>query len=86
MAFLLALTLQLSVRRHIAWTYWLAVAMVSVFGTMAADVLHIGLGVPYVVSTVFFLIALAVIFAAWYASERTLSIHRITTTRREIFY
>jgi uncharacterized membrane-anchored protein len=53
---------------------------------MAADVIHIGLGVPYLYSTIFFLIALAVIFILWYASEKTLSIHSITNRRREIFY
>jgi uncharacterized membrane-anchored protein len=60
--------------------------MVSVFGTMAADVAHVGLGVPYLASTMFFLGALAVIFAVWYRSERTLSIHSIHTRRRESFY
>ena len=46
--FLATLALQLSMRRYYAWTYWLAVVMVGIFGTMAADVLHVGLGVPYV--------------------------------------
>jgi uncharacterized membrane-anchored protein len=81
-----ALILQLVVRRYIAWIYWLAVVMVGVFGTMAADVLHIGLGVPYVVSMVCFMVALALIFAVWYMSEKTLSIHSIYTRRRELFY
>jgi len=57
-----------------------------VFGTMAADVLHVGLGVPYVASTAFYLVALAVIFAVWYATERSLSIHSIRTPPREFFY
>jgi uncharacterized membrane-anchored protein len=81
-----ALALQLSVRRYVAWIYWSAVVMVSVFGTMAADVLHVGLGVPYVVSTAFFVVALAAIFALWYVREKTLSIHSIFTWRREVFY
>jgi uncharacterized membrane-anchored protein len=81
-----SLTLQFSVRRYVAWIYWTAVVMVSVFGTMAADVLHVVLGVPYFVSTAFFVVVLAVIFAVWYASERTLSIHSIYTWRREVFY
>jgi uncharacterized membrane-anchored protein len=85
-AFAAALILQLAVRRYIAWVYWLAVVMVAIFGTMVADALHIQLGVPYAVSTVGFAIALTVIFVIWYASERTLSIHRITTLRRELFY
>jgi uncharacterized membrane-anchored protein len=81
-----AMTLQLLVRRCVPSIYWLAVAMVAVFGTMGADVVHIGLGIPYAVSTVFFALALAVVFAAWYACERTLSIHSIYTPRRELFY
>jgi uncharacterized membrane-anchored protein len=85
-AFAAALALQLGVRRYIAWVYWLAVVMVAVFGTMVADALHIQLGVPYAVSTAGFAIALAAIFIAWYSTERTLSIHHVTTRRRELFY
>jgi uncharacterized membrane-anchored protein len=85
-AFAGAMVLQLSVRRYIAWVYWLAVVMVAVCGTMVADALHIQLGVPYAVSTAGFAIALTAIFIAWYATERTLSIHHITTRRRELFY
>jgi uncharacterized membrane-anchored protein len=81
-----ALALQFLVRRYVAWIYWLAVVMVSVFGTMAADVLHVGMGIPYQVSTTFFTLVLIVIFAAWYAMEKTLSIHSIYTRRRELFY
>jgi uncharacterized membrane-anchored protein len=83
---IVSLALQLLVRRYIAWVYWLAVVMVAIFGTMAADVLHVALGIPYLVSTVLFSISLAVIFIAWYLTEGTLSIHSINTPRREIFY
>jgi uncharacterized membrane-anchored protein len=86
MVLILSLVLQFSVNRYISWIYWLAVVMVSIFGTMAADILHIGLGIPYVVSTTFFAFTLAAIFALWYASEKTLSIHSIYTRRREMFY
>ncbi|MHB8596546.1 MAG: COG4705 family protein [Ktedonobacteraceae bacterium] len=81
-----ALTLQLKVRRYIPWVYWLAVIMVAIFGTMAADVIHIVLGIPYLVSTICFASALAVIFVIWYISEKTLSIHTIYSGRRELFY
>jgi uncharacterized membrane-anchored protein len=83
---LLALVLQLRASRYVPWIYWLTVVMVAIFGTMAADILHIGLGIPYLVSTTFFAITLAIVFAAWYATEGTLSIHRIDTRRRELFY
>lgn len=85
-AFAIALYLQFSKDRYVPWAYWLAVAMVGVFGTMAADVLHVGLGVPYIASTVFYAIVLAGVFRAWYLSEGTLSIHSIHTPRRELFY
>ncbi len=81
-----ALILQFSVRRYVPWIYWLAVVMVAIFGTMAADVLHIGFGIPYLVSTAFFAVALAIIFVAWYAREKTLSIHSIYIRPRELFY
>jgi len=81
-----ALVLQFSVRKYVPWTYWLAVVMVSVFGTMAADVLHVGLGIPYVVSTLFYATVLAIIFFVWHKVEKSLSIHSIYTRRRELFY
>lgn len=85
-AFVVALYLQFAKDRYVPWAYWLAVAMVGVFGTMCADVLHVGLGVPYIVSTVFYAVVLAVVFWAWQRSEGTLSIHSIRTPRRETFY
>ena len=85
-AFAVALYIQFSKDRYVPWAYWLAVAMVGVFGTMAADALHVGLGVPYIASTVFYAVVLAVVFRAWYVSEGTLSIHSIRTPRREMFY
>jgi uncharacterized membrane-anchored protein len=81
-----ALYIQLSAKQYTAWKYWLTVSMVAIFGTMAADVLHIALGIAYIVSTITFAIALAIIFGLWYRKERTLSIHSIMSTRREIFY
>lgn len=80
------LVLQFSVKRYTPWIYWLNVIMVSIFGTMAADVLHVGLGIPYLVSTAFFVVSLTVIFIVWYAREKTLSIHSIYTRSREAFY
>ena len=84
--FVAALALQLSVRRYLAWTYWLAVVMVGVFGTMAADVLHVGFHVPYIASSVLYAIVLAAVFVTWQRTERTLSIHTVDTVRRELFY
>jgi uncharacterized membrane-anchored protein len=81
-----ALVIQIVDERYVPWKYWLAVAMVAVFGTMAADALHIQFHVPYVASTIFFAVVLAAVFVLWQKNEKTLSIHSITTTRRELFY
>lgn len=85
-AFVGALILQFKQGRYVAWTYWLAVVMVGIFGTMAADVLHVGLGVPYVASTILYALVLAAVFVVWQRTEKTLSIHTVNTARREAFY
>lgn len=82
----IAMWLQLRARRYAAPTYWFAVMMVAVLGTMGADGMHIALHVPYFASTAFFAVAAAILFVVWYRTERTLSIHSIVTTRREVFY
>lgn len=84
--FVAILALQFSTRRYIPWIYWLAIVMVAIFGTMAADVTHVALGIPYIISTAVFAAALVIIFWIWHRVERTLSIHSIITTRRELFY
>jgi uncharacterized membrane-anchored protein len=66
--------------------YWSVVVVISVFGTLITDNLTDRYGVPLTTSTAVFAVVLAVVFAVWYASERTLSIHTIYTTRRELFY
>jgi uncharacterized membrane-anchored protein len=81
-----ALRLQLRSREYRAPVYWLAVMMVAIFGTMVADGLRDGASLSYEVTTPFFAILVAVIFIAWHRSEGTLSIHSITTRRREQFY
>ncbi len=86
LGFAAALWLQFRTRRYVAVVYWSAVAMVAVFGTMAADGLHVALGVPYAASTVFYAILLAAVFYLWRRTEGTLSIHSIYTRRRETYY
>jgi uncharacterized membrane-anchored protein len=86
LGFLGAMWWQLRTPRYVAPVYWFAVMMVAVFGTMAADGLHVALSVPYYASTAFYAVLLAVVFYRWRRSEGTLSIHSIVTRRREIYY
>ena len=86
MLFAAMLVLQMRARRYVPWKYWLTVVLVSIVGTQITDALTDGFGVSLYTSTAAFAVALSVTFAVWHRSERTLSIHSIVTTRRELFY
>lgn len=77
---------QFRLRRYVPSVYWSVVVVISVFGTLITDNLTDGHNVPLTTTTPIFAVILAVVFATWYAVERTLSIHSIVTTRREAFY
>jgi len=81
-----ALLFQFRLRRYVPGVYWLAVVLISIVGTLITDNLTDNFGVSLVTTTIVFAVLLATAFAVWYASERTLSIHTIVTTRREAFY
>jgi uncharacterized membrane-anchored protein len=81
-----ALVFQFRKRKYVPGIYWTAVVLISVVGTLITDNLVDNFGVALATTTTIFSIALAITFAAWFASERTLSIHTIYTTRREAFY
>ncbi len=84
--FTAVLAAQLRADRYRPWLYWGTVSMVGVFGTMVADVTHVALGVPYLVSTPVFLVALVAVFVLWRCVEGTVDVHTITSTRRQLFY
>jgi uncharacterized membrane-anchored protein len=86
LGFAVAMWLQFRTPRYVPVVYWFAVAMVALFGTMAADALHVGLALPYLASTIFYLAVVGIVLFLWYRSEGTLSIHSIVTRRRETYY
>jgi uncharacterized membrane-anchored protein len=81
-----ALVAQFWARKYEPPIYWLAVVLLSVVGTLITDNLTDHLGVPLSITTAVFAVALAIVFAAWYAVEKSLSVHTIVTRRREAFY
>ena len=83
---IVALVFQFRARKYVPGIYWLSVVLISVVGTLLSDKLADDMGVPLVTTTIAFAILLAITFAAWFASERTLSIHSIVSRRREAFY
>ncbi len=84
--FLVALFFQMRSRRYIRSVYWTVVVFISVVGTLVSDNLVDNLGIGLQTTTLAFSCILAVVFALWWFSERTLSVHAITTTKREAFY
>ena len=84
--FAVALVLQFASRRYTAVPYWFLALAIATAGTGVADTMHLVLGMPYAVTTLFWLAALAAVFFVWNRSERTLDIHSITTNRREKYY
>jgi uncharacterized membrane-anchored protein len=83
---LITLFYQFKARKYVPGIYWLAVVLISVVGTLVTDNLVDNLGVSLETTTIYFSIALLGTFAVWYASEKTLSIHSIYTTKREAYY
>ena len=83
---IVALVFQFKSKRYILSIYWLTVVLISVVGTLITDNLTDNLGISLQVTTVVFAVALAITFILWYMSEKTLSIHKIDTTKREAFY
>ena len=83
---LASLILQFAQKKYVPWTYWLAVVLISVVGTLLSDYLVDNLGIPLETSSILFAVLLIATFAVWYAFEKTLSIHTIFSFRREFFY
>lgn len=88
MSILLAIFVIMQLRRnkYVPWLYWVVVVLVSIVGTLITDNLVDNFGVALETTTIAFSLALLATFAAWYASEKTLSIHSIFTKKRELFY
>lgn len=84
--FFAALWFQLRADTYQPVRYWVTVLSVALFGTMIADGPHVALGTPYFVDAAVYFVLLSGLLAWWRVSEGTLSVHSITTARRERFY
>ena len=86
LVFIVGVVLQSRAPAYRALAYWSFAYAIAIFGTAVSDFLHLDLHLPYSNTSVLWAVVLAAIFVAWYRLEGTLSIHSITTTRREVFY
>jgi uncharacterized membrane-anchored protein len=82
----IVLVLQFAQKRYVPWSYWLAVVLISIVGTLVTDNLVDNFGIKLQTTTIIFTVALAATFLFWFLKERTLSIHSILTNRREAYY
>ncbi len=80
------LLLQFGTRRYRAFAYWSLAFAIAITGTGVSDFLHLDAHIPYAGTTLLWAVILAAIFWFWQRSEGTLSIHSITTQRREAYY
>lgn len=80
---IITMLLQIRSKRYVPWKYWLNVATIAVFGTTAADAVHLG---SLMITSSVFAAILAIVLITWYITEKTLDVHNINTLRREIFY
>ncbi|MEI6793482.1 MAG: hypothetical protein WCK97_09670 [Actinomycetes bacterium] len=83
---LVAVVVQFRSDRYHPTRYWITVVLMSIVGTLVTDWLHDEKGVSLVTTTIIFSVLLAVVFAIWYAQEKTLSIHSVYKGRREAYY
>jgi uncharacterized membrane-anchored protein len=81
-----ALALHISLRKYQTVLFWVCVALVSITGTLLTDNLTDGYDVPLTKSSLVFAALLVLVFALWYAKERTLEMKSINTRERELFY
>jgi uncharacterized membrane-anchored protein len=82
----IAIVIQIKFKRYVPWMYWAVIILIAVFGTMFADITQHLAGISLMTSSLGFLGLLAIVFAIWYKNEKTLDVHTIYTTKREIFY
>jgi uncharacterized membrane-anchored protein len=80
------LALQFGTRRYRAFAYWSLAFAIAITGTGVSDFLHLDVHIPYAGTTLLWAVILAAIFWAWQRGEGTLSIHSISTQRREAYY
>jgi uncharacterized membrane-anchored protein len=84
--FLVGLVIQFGTRRYRAFAYWFLAYAIAIFGTGVSDFLHLDAKIPYAGTTLLWAVILVAIFWIWHRWEGTLSIHSVTTQRREAFY
>jgi len=73
-------------KKYFAPAYWLLIIMMSIEGTLITDILVDDFSISLITLDVVFTIIMISGFYLWNKEEGTLSIHKITNDRREVFY
>lgn len=85
-AFLVSLVLQVRSRAFHPGLYWLVILTTSTAGTTLSDYMDRTLELGYASGAMILATMLVAVLAIWRATEKTLSVNTIQTTRAELFY
>ena len=85
---LVLLVIQFRLKRYVPIVYWANIVVISVLGTQITDMFEGQSDTPNHMwaITIVSVVLLAAVFLTWWLVERTLSMHSILTSRREMFY
>ncbi|MDR0199474.1 MAG: hypothetical protein LBI43_02730 [Streptococcaceae bacterium] len=84
--FVVFLLFQLRSEKYRPIFYWLTVALLAVFGTIASDGLTLAFGLSHLWTTLIFAGAMGISFLVWHKTTGDLSIHHITSLKAELSY
>ncbi|MBQ0747928.1 MAG: hypothetical protein KBT82_03935 [Marinobacter sp.] len=73
-------------KKYFAPAYWFLIVMMSIEGALITDILVDDFSVSLVALDFVFAVLMISGFYLWYRLEGTLSIHKITNNKREVFY
>ena len=84
--FLVLVVAQLRSTKFHPVLYWTVILSTSTAGTTMSDFMDRTLKLGYMKGSLILVVCLLIVLAAWRASEKTLSVSNIQTTKAEIFY
>lgn len=84
--FLIALLIQLSVKKHIPVIYWLVIIGTTTLGTGISDFIDRTLHSGYTLGSLMLVFCLAITLAFWFKRFKSLEVYPITGKTKELYY
>ena len=84
--FIIALTVQLSVKKYIPVVYWLVIISTTTLGTEISDFMDRTLHLGYTIGSIILFLCLVATLISWKVKFKTLQVFPIENRNKEIFY